>query len=100
LFGHARKFIVAFVPSTGDVVVPDCGTKNEFVVLGTPAIAGIAAARYATEAMATKETFHFSGIFILRVEGSALDLGLVRTIRDRLSRAMRGASNAFRRPGL
>ena len=42
----------------------------------------------------------FSYTFILRVEGSALDLGLVRTIRDRLSRAMRGASNAFRRPGL
>jgi len=45
-------------------------------VSGTPAIAGIAIAKSATDAMTTKETFHLSGIFILRAEGKAPDLGL------------------------
>ncbi|HKQ19466.1 MAG TPA: hypothetical protein VJW75_06930 [Candidatus Eisenbacteria bacterium] len=87
LFGHTRKNLVASVPSTGAAVVPVWGTKNDFVLSGTPAVAGIATANNASDAMTTKETFHLSCIFILRVEGHAPDLGLVRNIRDRLSRA-------------
>src|ERR1700741_784566 len=60
LFGHIRKNLVAFVPSTGAVVVQAWGTKNDLVMSGTPAIAGIAAANTPTEAMAIKEPFHLS----------------------------------------
>ena len=52
-----RKKRDANVPSAGVATVPDCGTKNEFVTSGMPAITGAAAAINASAAPARSTAF-------------------------------------------